>query len=141
MSQVKNFTKLLLAAILVMATGCEPQDPFVNPGKTEDPAWVITMDNNMTSSMTAIIKVSFAENAGTLAAFMGEECCGIANYNDGLYTLYISPASESDGEVQLRFYSPDLKRIFKARSTFPFRNDTQLGSVSEPYTPEWVLAE
>ena len=43
--------------------------------------------------------------------------------------------------MQLRFYSPDLKRIFVAKEVFPFHNDTQLGSITEPYTPEWTVAE
>ena len=54
---------------------------------------------------------------------------------------YITPATEAGGEVQLKFYSPDLKRIFVAKETFTFRNDAQLGSVSEPYTPEWKVTE
>ena len=97
----------------------------------------------MTASMTAIVKVSFAQNEGTLAAFIGEDCCGIAEYKAdyGLYWLYLSPAAETGGDVQLRFYSPDLKRIFDAASTFPFSNDTQLGSIAEPYTPEWTVAK
>ena len=90
--------------------------------------------------MTAIIKVSFTSKEGTLGAFIGNDCCGIAEYNAeyDTYWLYISPSTEAGGDVQLRFFSPDLKRIFSASSTFPFRNDTQLGTVAEPYTPSWV---
>ena len=72
---------------------------------------------------------------------MGNDCCGVAEYKAdyGLYWLYISPAADANANVQLRFYSPELKRIFDATSTFPFRNDTQLGSITEPYTPEWAV--
>lgn len=144
MLQVRNFSKIALCAVLLFAAGCkdkkdDPVNPQVEPGTTENPNWVITVDNDMTSSMTAIVKVSLGKNAGTLAAFMGKDCCGIAEYNEesGLYWLYISPAKEAS-EVQLKFYSPDQKRIFNATSTFPFRNDTQLGTVAAPYTPEWL---
>jgi hypothetical protein len=133
-----------LTAVAVFLAGCEKKDPYVDPGTTENPNWVLTVDTtDLTASMTAVVKVSFAPNEGTLAAFMGEECCGIADYNAdlGLYWLYISPATEQGGNVQLRFYSPDLKRIFDATSTFPFRNDTQRGTVAEPYTPEWEIAK
>jgi hypothetical protein len=97
----------------------------------------------MTSSMTAVVKVSFASQSGTLAAFIGNDCCAIATYDADLklYWLYISPASEQGGNVQLRFYSPDQKRIFDATSTFPFRNDTQLGTVASPHTPSWTIAK
>ena len=146
MLQERNFSKIILCAVLLLAAGCkdkeQPVNPYVDPGTTENPGWVINVENNMTASMTAIVKVSFAQNEGTLAAFIGEDCCGIAEYKAdyGLYWLYLSPAAETGGDVQLRFYSPDLKRIFDAASTFPFSNDTQLGSIAEPYTPEWTVA-
>lgn len=165
-SQVKNFNKsnssksgltvkrsvrlLAVAGLTVLCTvlfGCkdknnEPEDPTV-PGTTENPHWAVTVDNDMTSSMTAIVKVSFAKSEGSLAAFIGNDCCAIATYNADLklYWLYISPASEQGGNVQLRFYSPDEKRIFDATSTFPFRNDTQLGTVARPHTPSWTVAK
>lgn len=129
--------------LLIALTGCEAADPFVDPGDTPDPHWVITVENDMTSSMTVIVKVSFAEQAGTLAAFIGNDCCGVAtseNYIDSLYYLYISPSAQGE-DVQLKFYSPNLKRIFEAKETFPFVNDDRLGSPSAPYTPEWTVAK
>ena len=149
MSEVKKCKLLslllLVAATSLLITSCQknndPEDPYVTPGKTENPNWVVTVENDMTASMTAIAKVSFTEKQGTLAAFMGDACCGVADYIDGLYWLYITPATEAGGEVQLKFYSPDLKRIFVAKETFTFRNDAQLGSVSEPYMPEWKVTE
>ena len=139
---VKNFKVLALCSLFLVALmGCEGGDPFTTQGKTENPNWALTVENDMTASMTAIVKVSFTTNEGTLAAFMGNECCGVAEYIDGLYWLYLSPATQEGGEVQLRFYSPDLKRIFDAIGTFPYRNDTQLGTVSEPHTPVWKAAE
>jgi len=135
----------LCSLFLVALVGCkdkEPENPYVNPGTTENPQWKITVDTTaMTSSMTAIIQVSFAKSEGTLAAFTGNECCGIGEYMNGLYWLYISPASEQGGNVQLKFYSPDLKRIFVAKETFSFVNDAHLGSVNAPYTPTWDVAQ
>lgn len=148
MLQVKNFSKIILCAVLLLAAGCkdkeQPVNPYVDPGTTENPNWVLTVDTtDLILSMTAIVKVSFAQSEGSLAAFIGNDCCGIADYNAdlGLYWLYMSPATEQGGNVQLRFYSPDLKRIFDATSTFPFRNDTQPGTVAEPYTPEWKVTK
>ena len=101
----------------------------------------ITVDTtDMTASMTAIVKVAFAQSEGTLAAFMGNDCCGIAQYIEGLYWLYLSPATNAQ-DVQLKFYSPNLKRIFVAKETFPFVNDGQQGTVSKPFTPEWDVAQ
>ena len=147
MSQVRNWSKSsiinhqlsIILAVLLLAAGCKNSDPFVDPGDTPDPHWEVTIENDMTASMTGVVRVSFASNEGTLAAFMGEECCGVADYIDGLYHLYISPAKEST-DVQLRFYSPYLKRIFVATEEIPFRNDANLGSIAEPYTPSWTVA-
>ena len=131
MLQVRNCKILVLCSfILVALVGCkekeQPVNPYVDPGTTENPNWALSGDNDM-----------------SLAAFIGKDCCGIANYNAelGLYWLYISPATQADGNVQLRFYSPELKRIFVAASTVPFSNDAQLGSITEPYTPDWKVME
>ena len=142
-------------ALLLLAAGCkdkntpEEQTPAKpaeqsTQGNVEDPKWVVTVENDLTSSMTAVVKVTVSDQPGTLAAFMGDACCGVATFNDevGLYWLYMSPATEAGGDVQLRFYSPEFKHIYNAKETFPFRNDdVDLGNVSTPYTPEWVVSE
>lgn len=145
--QVKNSNEpirrsfIIAVLFLLCLTACEKKDPYVNPGDTPDPQWKITVDTtDMTASMTAIVKVAFAQSEGTLAAFMGNDCCGIAQYIEGLYWLYLSPATNAQ-DVQLKFYSPNLKRIFVAKETFPFANDGQQGTVSHPFTPEWNVAQ
>lgn len=151
MSQVKrwskspifNFQFAILLAVLLIGAGCENSDPVVNPGDTPNPNWELTVENDLMSSMTAIVKVSFAEKEGILAAFIGNDCCGVAsseNYIEGRYHLYISPSEQGD-DVQLKFYSPDLKRIFVAKRTFKYTNDDRLGTVDAPYTPEWTVAK
>ncbi len=143
MLQVRNYSLIVLCAVLFAS--CEQKDPYVNPGNVEDPQWKITVDTtDMTASMTAIVKVSFTGKQGTLAAFMGDDCGGIADYIDGLYYLYISPSANGGSvlvNVRLRFYSPDLKRVFVSKQTFPFVNDGNQGSVSDPFTPEWEVAK
>lgn len=133
-----------LTAIAVSLAGCKDKsDPFVNPGNAEDPQWVITVENDMTTSMTVIVKVAFAQQPETLAAFMGDDCCGIAKYKAeyDLYWLYISPATETEGDVQLRFYSPELKRVFVSSENIPFRSNDHLGTIAAPFTPAWKVME
>ena len=78
-----------LTVLTVFFAGCkkdkesEPVDPFVTPGDTPNPNWVITGDNDMSASMTSIVKVSFTKSKGTLAAFIGNDCCGIATTSIG----------------------------------------------------------
>ncbi len=153
MSQVRNsnwpkagLTALavsLLTVLTVFLTGCENSDPFVNPGDTPNPNWALTVENDMTSSMTAVVRVSFAKSEGILAAFIGSDCCGVTSsesYIEGHYNLFISPSAQGE-DIQLKFYSPDLKRIFVAKQTFKYLNDGRLGSPSAPYTPEWTVAK
>ena len=142
-SPIFNFQFAIILAVLLIGAGCENSDPAVNPGDTPNPNWELTVENDLMSSMTAIVKVSFAEKEGILAAFIGDDCCGVTsseNYIDGRYNLYISP-SEQGEDVQLKFYSPDLKRIFVAKRTFKYTNDDRLGTVDTPYTPEWTVAK
>ena len=142
-SPIFNFQFAILLAVLLIGAGCENSDPVVNPGDTPNPNWVLTVENDLMSSMTVIVKVSFAEKEGILAAFIGDDCCGVTsseNYIDGRYNLFISP-SEQGEDVQLKFYSPDLKRIFVAKKTFKYVNNDHLGSPSNPYTPEWTVAK
>ncbi len=141
MSQVRNCKFILLLVSALALAGCEAADPYVNPGDTPNPNWALTVENDMTSSMTVLVKVSFAQKEGILAAFIGDDCCAVTtseNYVDGLYYLYISPSVQGE-TVQLKFYSPDLKRIFAAKETFTFVNDGRLGTVTAPYTSEWVV--
>ena len=148
MSQVKN-SKLqakglwLIVILFVALTGCENSDPVVNPGDTPNPNWELTVENDLMSSMTAIVKVSIASQPGILAAFIGDDCCGVTsseNYIDGRYNLFISPSAQGEN-VLLKFYSPDLKRIFEAKETFKYVNNDHLGSPSAPYTPTWTVAK
>ena len=132
----------LLLLCAVSFTACK-SDPFVDPGDVVDPQWTVPAGSDMTASMTAIVDVTFAKSQGTLAAFVGDECCGVTRSTDFVDSLYyiLITAPKAEGNVQLRFYSPDLKRIFLANETFPFGNDTQLGSPDKPYTPTWTVAK
>ena len=78
-SPISNFQFAILLAVLLIGAGCENSDPFVNPGDTPNPNWVITVENDMISSMTAVVKVSFAQSEGILAAFIGDDCCGVTS--------------------------------------------------------------
>ena len=140
MSQAKNSNRLFLAcltAIAILFAGCkDKKDPFVDPGKTADPQWAITVENDMSSSMTVVVDVTIPDAEGILAAFIGEECCGIASSTEGLYMLYIS-APEAGSTVTLKFYSPSLRRIYTAKETLAYKADEIIGSVDSPYTPTW----
>lgn len=161
-SPAKNCS-ILLCALLLMAAGCKKDDPVPLPedlhGNVERPTWSAPEVTDMTSSMTAVIKVeklndqmlndSIVNEADLLAAFSGETCLGTAPLQDGLFFLYIaSPTSYSDSgltsnseAVTLRYYSAHYKNLFEAKDAFYFHNDDRLGTVAAPIVPSFVVVK
>ena len=160
MSLVRNCNLLLLSILLLSVAGCkkdvnEPQPVPVPVPATEEqtihgnqprPSWVVTDESNLQSSMTAIIKVTTLNGQAIddtmvgaddlLAAFIGEKCVGIAEYKDGLFYLYLSA---EEGTVTLRYYSAYYTNLFEVKDAFVYRNNASIGTVSEPYCPQWVV--
>ena len=134
---------IILCALLLLAAGCKKDEP-IDPqkqlyGDVARPTWMVPEDYDYTSSMTAVISMDslVTSSEDVLAAFIGDECRGIATYDSGLFYLYIAGPGES---VTLRYWSAHYKNLF-ATEPIPFVNDTQLGSTAEPYKPNWVVAK
>ena len=143
---------IILCALLLLAAGCKPKEEPVDPqkalyGNVARPTWTVSEDYDYSSSMTAVITIetlngqilndSIVNKDDLLAAFIGEECRGIATYDSGLFYLYVAGPGET---VTLQFWSAHYKNLFAAEP-IPFVNDTQLGSTAEPYKPNWVVAK
>ena len=148
MSLVRNCNLLLLSILLLSVAGCKKgvNEPQTIHGNQPRPSWVVTDESNLQSSMTAIIKVTTLNGQAIedtmvgaddlLAAFIGEECVGIAEYKDGLFYLYLSA---EEGTVTLRYYSAYYTNLFEVKDAFVYRNNASIGTVSEPYCPQWVV--
>ena len=160
-----QFLPLATCALLLLAAGCKPKEEPVNPeqqnlsGNVARPEWVAPEDYDYTSSMTAVIRVDLKAQYPTpaaewqlsdqdmLAAFIGDECLGVASPDDGYFYLYIaSPTSNSDsgltgeaGLISLRYYSAHYKNLFVAKDAFPFVNDAQQGTYTAPFVPNLVV--
>ena len=148
MSLVRNCKLLLLSILLLSVAGCKKDvnEPQTIHGNQPRPSWVVTDESNLQSSVTATIKVSTLNGQAIddtmvgaddlLAAFIGEECVGIAEYKDGLFYLYLSA---EEGIVTLRYYSAYYTNLFEVKDAFVYRNNASIGTVSEPYCPQWVV--
>ena len=148
MSLVRNCNLLLLSILLLSVAGCKKDvnEPQTIHGNQPRPSWVVTDESNLLSSMTAIIKVTTLNGQAIddtmvgaddlLAAFIGEKCVGIAEYKDGLFYLYLSA---EEGNVTLRYYSAYYTNLFEVKDAFVYRNNASIGTVSEPYCPQWVV--
>ena len=102
---------ILLCALLLFAAGCKKDkgnDP-VNPqeslnGNVARPAWTAVEVPDMTSSMTAVVKVAnlngqmvsdqIVNEDDLLAAFSGETCLGTVSPQDGLFFLFIAGVND-----------------------------------------------
>ena len=147
--------------LLLSAVGCkkdkdrEPagaQTPVSLVGNEQSPAWAMPDDYDMTSSMTAVVKIDLTRNyaeevksAGyqmtaddKLAAFDNETCLGVAEQVDGLFWLYVAGNGDNTGRIRLRYYSAALKNVFVSEE-LAFVNDARLGTVNDPYTPLFTV--
>lgn len=166
---MKKLMVIASCAVLLMAAGCKDKNtPEAESlvGSVATPSWQAPESYDMTSSMTAIVKIDFTQSFSAeqlaavkdkmtdgqivhegdlLAAFSGENCLGVDTIHAdqaGLFFLYMTGSSEENpANVQLRYYSTQLSNIFAANESFAFSNDGHLGSVSEPYTPAWSIAK
>lgn len=155
----------LMCAVMLLAACKQKEEPKPDPqpdpqpevesiaSDKSAPTWAAPSEYDMTASMTAIIRVDLSMTysaeqiqAGNyqlsendvLAAFSGETCLGVAEQIDGLFYLYITSPSD-DSQVKFRYYSATLKNNFVSRESVPFSNDSSLGTVSSPYTPEFEV--
>ena len=153
---MKKFLLMASCALLLLATSCEKEQSNILIGDQPEPSWSVPSDYDMTSSMTAIVKVDLAQTyptqvndsigvidqADILAAFVGDECVGNTSPIDGgLFFLYVTGLSSTaeNAQVTLKYYSSTLKNTFVAADAFPFRNDDKIGSVSSPLAPMFWL--
>ena len=148
---------ILLCALLLLAAGCkkDPKDePETFVSNVSRPTWTAIEMPDMTSSMTAVVKVDIKaqypqtaadfvlDNNDLLAAFSGETCLGTAHPQDGLFFLYVaSPVTGNPSSVTLRYWSAHYTNLFEAHDAFPFVNDTQQGTPDNPFIPAFVVVK
>ena len=141
MLPAKSFS-IILCSLLLFAAGCKPKEEPVDPqkalyGDVARPTWTVSDDYDYTSSMTAVISMDslVTSSEDVLAAFIDDECRGIATYDSGLFYLYIAGPGET---VTLRYWSAQYTNLFAAEP-ISFVNDVQLGSTADPYKPVFVV--
>lgn len=142
--------------MLVLFSGCKKdkeQAPETFVSDKARPVWTAPEKSDMTSSMTAVVKVDlkaqypniaadFALNEkDLLGAFSGEQCLGVAEVKDGYFFIYINSPEGGSSPVTLRYYSAQYKNLFEAKDAFPFKNDDILGTIAEPFIPALVVVK
>ena len=144
----------VLTVLAVLFSSCEKKSSSSTSlnGNVARPTWTAPAQTDMTSSMTAVIKVDLAaqypdqtadwqrSDDDLLAAFAGETCLGVGVWKEeaGAYWLYIAG---TEGAVTLRYYSAHYKNLFEAANAFPYVNDTQKGTADTPFIPAFVVVK
>ena len=74
------------------------------------------------------------DSSDRVAAFVGDECVGLAAPTDTLFFLFIVPPQQdgADNPVTLRYYSSYYRNIFHSDAAFPFVNGSKQGTASSP---------
>lgn len=142
--------------MLMLFSGCKKdaeQAPETFVSNKPRPAWTAPEKSDMTSSMTAVVKVDLKAQYPNIAAdfvlnendllgaFSGDQCLGIAQVQEGYFFIYITAPAESSSPVTLRYYSAFYKNLFEAKDVFPFKNDDHLGTTAEPVIPALVVVK
>ena len=152
--KAKKYLYVFVLCTLSLCTlvGCkkDKNEPETFISDKARPTWTAPSDYDKTSSMTAVIKVDLKaqypeiaadwqlKDEDRLAAFISDNCVGVASPKEGLFFLYIAG---TEGAVTIRYYSAHYKNLFEAKDAFPFRNDDHLGTVAEPITPAFVVVK
>jgi hypothetical protein len=154
----KLFVNILCLAALLLVASCDKKPDSPTPenlsGNVSAPTWTNPTEYDYSSSMTSVIKVDLQSNYpesakdwvlspdDRLAAFMGDECCGVIEPTDGLFFLYITePEGTTETQVSLRYYSAYFKNLFEAKNVFVFQNDSHQGSITTPLTPTFTVVK
>lgn len=148
---------VLCTLSLCTLVGCKDKNaPETFNGNVSRPTWTTPEVTDMTSSMTAVVKVDlkaqYPETAADwqrldndlLAAFSGETCLGVGAWKEeaGAYWLYIAaPVTGNPSSVTLKYYSAHYKNLFIAADAFNFHNDDHLGTIAAPFIPAFVVVE
>ena len=146
---------LCCVVVLLLLSGCKKEEPETFFSDQQHPAWSIPSDYDVTSSMTAVIKVDLKaqypdmaadfviDSNDLLAAFAGETCLGTATPQDSLFFLYIAGQTTptSTPALTLRYWSAHYKNLFEAPDAFPFTNDARLGTADHPFIPAFVVVK
>lgn len=132
-NNIKMKTKTLLVlmgmAMSLLVACHKPDEPIA-----EKPNWVAVVNPEFSTSMTMICVPPTGERATVndeLAAFMDNQCYGVASLQDGIFYLGI-PGPEDECPLELRYYSATKQSTRTLVMTY--MPNARLGSSDVPYS-------
>lgn len=124
---------LLCLTCITFCTCSDDDDPKTYPA----PGWTIKDNPEYSVSMTAILQLPenlsvYADQGDELAAFIGDECRGVATHVDNLYYLLIKGAAHEQSKVYFKYYSSKNKYLYKSTNSETFEIDKVYGTADDP---------
>lgn len=109
-------------------------------GTEETPEEIYLLLEN---SMTAVVRIpdelqAYANTEDKLAAFIGEECCGVGKLtmvNDKpVYKMVIKSTDNPSAKVSFRYYSATNTYLYKTEDLIDFKAESAYGTEEAPQT-------
>lgn len=137
MKRISQTVVIIVISILyVCLNSCKEEESF-----TEFPApdWTVATDPNYSVSMTAVVILPanlsvYAQADDRLAAFVGNECRGVAYRIDDVFYLLVKGAPSEQVQVNIRYYSTRNKYMYTTDTDLTFEADAVYGTADEPMT-------
>ncbi len=132
----QTITALALGILSVCLSSCDKDEKFTT---YPDPVWTETANPDYSVSMTAVVVLpanlaAYAQAEDKLAAFVGEECRGVAYFAGNAYYLLIKGSPGEQPQVSIRYYSAKNKYIYRSETGITFEADAVYGTTDEPVT-------
>ena len=103
----------------------------------DNPHWTLTDKDEYSVSMTAAIQLPENLNPtltedDQMIALIGGEIRGVANLYEGIFYFQILASENETGKIVFRYWSGRTQYKYESEESFPFQQDTQLGTPDEP---------
>lgn len=137
---MKKISYIILTITLCLSSVClsscnEDETFTVFPA----PYWKVDANPEYSVSMTTIAVLpdnlaAYAQADDEMAAFIGEECRGVAQLIDGAFYLLIKGMPDEQKQVSIRYYSKRNQYMYTTGALFTFEADAVHGTTDKPVT-------
>ncbi len=139
---MKKFLTSILIVTFFLAISCKKDE---NYRTFERPTWQTTLDGysvSMTCVMTLDKKIiGYVDSTDILAAFIGNECRGVAEYTKDKFFLNIVGTPEENALITFKYYSAKNKYLYQEEGLNSFVANGVLGVSDEPYVLQLSLVQ
>lgn len=123
-----------MCILSVCMNSCKEDETFtVFPA----PAWRVDANPDYSVSMTATVVLpanlaAYEQAEDKMAAFIGEECRGVAQFINGAYYLLVKGSPGEQSQISIRYYSARNQYMYTTGAFIPFEADAVYGTADAP---------